>query len=521
MKSIIISGLIITLFLFPLSILLFVRANHELPTTRKILVQESTGKELAERYCQMCHMFPEPELLDKTTWANKVLPNMGMRLGIRSEGENPFTGMDATTVNVAKYLNIYPDSALVSKQDWQKIVEYYERVAPRNLPKQDRTFQNNKGIFPFEGKCITIDDNPLPQITLLKYDLKSSALYVGDYLNLYVLDGAGNVNKKWKLNSPASFVEIDGNKAPLILTLGKLGPTDQRSGTLSKLIEGESSTNTEVAFPNLGRPVNFATADLNMDNKKDIVICNFGNYGGKLSWFADMDQSKEHVLKNMPGATRVEIRDLNGDNKPDLIVLMAQAFEQIIIFYNKGNGEFEEKPVLQFNPAHGTSYFELADFNQDGFEDLLVTNGDNRDISAIDKPYHGIRVYLNDGHDNFMESFFYPMYECSKAMARDFDNDGDLDIVAISFTNGYSSLKNPKESFVYLSNNGELNFSSSFSPDENHGKWLTMEVADFNKDGLLDVVLGAYIFSFSELGNVMAATNVYSFPQLKFYYSKP
>src|SRR4029077_17021836 len=40
------------------------------------------GKELAGKYCQSCHLLPEPFLADKKTWLNGILPNMGPRLGI-------------------------------------------------------------------------------------------------------------------------------------------------------------------------------------------------------------------------------------------------------------------------------------------------------------------------------------------------------------------------------------------------------------------------------------------------------
>ena len=166
--------------------------------------------------------------------------------------------------------------------------------------------------------------------------------------------------------------------------------------------------------------------------------------------------------------------------------------------------------MLQFPPSYGMSYFELVDFNKDGFPDILLTNGDNWDYSAIAKNYHGVRLYLNDGKDNFKESWFYPLYGAAKALARDFDNDGDLDIAATSF---YSDLDNPQHGFIYLANDGKMNFKAFSTPLAASGKWLTMEAADFDHDGDMDIILGSYFQSMGEMTKLIFK-GVMTFPQL-------
>jgi hypothetical protein len=459
----------------------------------------------------MCHLFPEPSLLDKNTWENSVLPNMGMRLGILTNGADPFEDLDPIDESIVRNLNIYPNEPLILKDDWDKIVDYYVQNAPIALgPKPDNVIVE-KEVMPFKSQFITIGDSKLPKVSLLTFNKASSELYIGDNTNLYVLKNTGEISNSWVLNSPASHIEFNENSDPLLLTIGKFRPSDQKLGRLSNLKISKNSLGKGVAIPQLPRPVYFATGDLNGDHKKDAVVCSFGNYGGKLSWFDDFEPSREHILSSLPGARMVAIKDLNGDQKPDIVALMAQAYEQVSIYYNKGQGEFEEAKALEFSPVHGVSYFELADFNNDGFEDIVLANGDNWDYSNVDKPYQGLRIYLNDGQNNFKETFFYPMFGCSKAVARDFDNDGDLDIVAASF---YADLKDPKESFVYLSNNGNMEFRASFHPDAVYGKWLTMEVADFNGDNRLDVMLGSFIFNFNEMAKVVASTGITSFPQV-------
>jgi len=89
---------------------------------------------------------------------------------------------------------------------------------------------------------------------------------------------------------------------------------------------------------------------------------------------------------------------------------------------------------------------------------------------------------------NFKEAFFYPLNGAYKCIAADFDGDGDLDIAAISFFPDYD--KSPEESFVFLENQGGLQFRAHTFPDCYRGRWLTMDAGDLDGDGDLDIVLG-------------------------------
>lgn len=501
-----------------LTLFLFSFLNRNIATIEYTLVattedKQDKGKKLAAVYCATCHKLPDPKFLDIATWKNNVLPNMGLRLGLKIDGQRWDTDMDAIEASLVKELNIYPEYPLITEQDWELVKNYYLNNAPKKLPSITRAERTFETLFPFNAQTIGIGDSKLPQVSLLRYDTISSKLYIGDFKNLFVLDNKGSVVNTFTLDSPASHLDFDANGNPILLTLGKLSPSDQALGNLYRL-EEVSGKGAETLFSSLKRPVNFELEDLNADGKQDLVLCSFGHYGGKLSWFDNFDRSKEYVLNTLPGTRKVEISDINKDGKPDIVALMTQAKEQVTIYYNMGDNSFEEKTVLDFDAVNGTSYFELADFNSDGHQDIMVTNGDNRDYSSIDKPYHGIRIFLNDGKDTFMESFFYPMYDCGKAVARDFDNDGDLDIIGASLYSEYTSNRNARESIVYLQNNGNMDFSPSYMKIPVHGNWLTMEVADFNGDNRLDVLLGTFIYNIQEMMSVSMNTGVTTFPQV-------
>jgi hypothetical protein len=139
-----------------------------------------------------------------------------------------------------------------------------------------------------------------------------------------------------------------------------------------------------------------------------------------------------------------------------------------------------------------------------------MTNGDNWDLSPIRKNYHGVRIFTNDGKNHFNQTYFFPIYGASKAIASDFDQDGDVDIAAISF---YDDPEHPEDGFVYLENKGNMNFQPLVSTETGNGKWLTMEVCDFDKDGDQDIILGSYFHKALDVTSIVMKSGT-SLPQI-------
>ena len=304
----------------------------------------------------------------------------------------------------------------------------------------------------------------------------------------------------------------------LACNIGILHPNNGKSG-MGEVInidsQGRMQQDDIPLFDSLRRPVQLTSADLNSDGKADYMVCEFGNLIGALSWMENSGDNKfkRHVLRDFPGAIKAYINDYDHDGAPDIWALFSQGEEGIFLFTNKDNGEFESKQVLRFPPAYGSSYFELTDFNKDGYPDIVYTCGDNADYSVVFKPYHGVYVFLNDKTNHFNQKYFFPINGCYKAIARDFDNDGDLDIAAISFFADYE--RQPEEGFVYLKNEGNLNFSPYGIPEAQFGRWLTMDAGDIDGDGRLDLVLGNFTLGSSALKSMTNAARTLPFIILK------
>jgi hypothetical protein len=292
------------------------------------------------------------------------------------------------------------------------------------------------------------------------------------------------------IESPTSQLLIEKDGLLKVLRMGIMDPNDQKKGSLISL--DFKTKETKVLIDSLKRPVFFERKDINNDGLEDYIICAFGNYTGELSVYHNLgnNQFKKNTINPQPGTRKVEIRDVDKDGNPDIIALIAQADEKVVLFLNKGDFKFQPKILARFPSVYGSSYMEVIDFNKDGYFDLVCTNGDNADFSVITKPYHGVRILLNDGKNNFTQFWFYPMPGASEVKARDFDLDGDVDLAVISF---FPNFKNNPESFLYFENRGN-DFEVKSTPLGNAGRWLRMECVDVDSDGDQDLLLSALNF---------------------------
>jgi len=444
--------------------------------------QVDRGRELSHIYCKSCHEYPEPSLIDKQTWVKRVLPEMAKQFKLES-----FFG---------KY-GVTPLST-IAPADFEDIIAFYKKEAPEKLLSPKSPSVSDWAIFSLEKpKNVSRAEGDDANTTLLAYNPNDKKLYSGDMRNnFYRWNENLEPSLVAKMSTPAVganfYSNATGKNLALITCIGILNPNDLLKGSIANIDLEKNGATPGVVADSLPRPVQTISADFNKDGLLDYVTCGFGRNVGGLYLFT---QQKDHhykktVIRAAPGSEQMVTGDFNNDGYPDLMCLFAQADEGIWLFLNDNKGGFIAKNILHFPPIYGSSSFQLVDFNHDGKPDILYTCGDNSDLSPVLKPYHGVYIFTNQGNWQFKQTFFYHIDGSTKAMAADFDHDGDLDIATIAYFPDFRD--DPKEGFVYLEQTMPNQFKAHEIPVSDEGRWLTMEVADLDNDGYPDVILGNF-----------------------------
>lgn len=456
------------------------------------LNEEARAASLYEEYCGACHQVPDPQSLSKKLWATQVLPEMGARLGIQVGDYNPVKGIGIEESFFIEQSGIYPKQPLLSESQWAAIYNYVLEMAPDSLPVDTNRKSRSLPLEQFVSRGIAIDKLNGAQVTAL-YPTAADAKW-----NIGTRSGEWY---QWSLSDSSNLVYLFSSavsgfdhrrEEDLILEMGYMNPSDIPRGKLWRFQNGKRSVLAEGLY----RPVFVESLDINDDGTMEYLICEFGNRVGMLSLLEwDGTTYRKKALISQPGMIRIQLADMNQDGREDIVVLAGQGDEGIYLLFNQGDGRFSLQHPIRLPPIYGSSWFEIFDYEGDGDLDIAIVNGDNADFTYALKPYHGFRLFLNDGDNEFEEVYFFPIYGATRLIARDFDRDGDPDFAIAALFPDFDH--NPQESFLYLENQdpASFKFQSYTSTATMAGHWLVMETADVDQDDDLDIVLGSYVGS--------------------------
>jgi hypothetical protein len=405
------------------------RRQPQLPITLEPVPVLQSDDEHVRRFCSSCHRYPDPDTFPRSAWKHEV--------------ERGF--------------QFFEKSGLpLSPPPFDLAVQHFESRAPESLPQPIFSPPAVPAQASFERVAWDLpakDVTPgIAGVTVarLKEDgrpeLIASDMRHGHVLALCPSDPTPAWRTLARLKHPcrSEVVDLDGDgiRDLLVADLGSFLPTDRKCGSVVWLRGAADGSFTPFTLlEGVGRVADVRAADFRGTGRRDLVVAVFGwNQTGELLFLENRTEDwarprfEPRVVDARHGTINVPVTDLDGDGRPDFVALIAQEHETVVGFLNRGGGKFEPRPLdVGDHPGLGSSGIELVDLDGDGDLDILCTNGDVLDQPYLLKPYHGIRWLENQGGMKYEPHRITAMYGVHRAVAADFDGDGDPDILAVAF----------------------------------------------------------------------------------------
>ncbi len=463
-------------------------------TTKTTQETEQHTEQQIIAFCGGCHALPKPASFPQSAWYDEVK-----------------RGFDFYHQSARKDLSPPPVQA---------VVEYFRSRAPKLLVIPNPDSEPGVSRLRFRSSELVL---PKSAETSKPAAVSFVCQWPGDEKNspgLLVSDMAGGGVWHWHpfagdraprqvalLHNPAvaRLVDLNENGEPdlVVADLGSFLPADHDRGRVVWLPDVGAGSPAQPVTPlieGLGRVADVQPADFDGDGDTDLVVAEFGwHKTGRVVWLRNDGDAKSprfelQVLDPRPGAIHVPVTDLNHDGRPDVVALISQEFEVIEAFLNRGDGAFDKVRVhAADDPSFGSSGMQLIDLDGDGDQDVLSVNGDTFDSKLL-KPYHGIQWLENKGEFPFVPHRLTAMPGVHRALAGDLDGDGDLDIVAgalLPTANFEEAASLKLDSLIWLEQRAPGEFVRH-SIETANCVHATLELADFDGDGDLDIVTGSF-----------------------------
>lgn len=258
-------------------------------------------------------------------------------------------------------------------------------------------------------------------------------------------------------------MDNDGDLDIIVSSMSVVFPNNDKIGAIF-ILENDGNTQfvPHLIIENIDRVVDVRAADFDGDGMLDLAVGQFGYDQGEVRWMRNTGlwEFESEVLLSLSGTINVCVADFDGNGALDFAALVSQQWEEIHLFLNDGTGRFTSKVVWgSTNEDYSCSGMTLTDLNRDGRADLLFSNGDGfgPNPEPGPKPWHGIQWLENKGNGFFQFHRIGDLGGAYSPIGLDFDEDGDMDVVALSSFNDWNKPK--AISMAWYENDGNYRFT--------------------------------------------------------------
>ena len=173
-------------------------------------------------------------------------------------------------------------------------------------------------------------------------------------------------------------------------------------------------------------PSALVLGDFNRDGLQDLAVAAENMDAAVLLLGRGNGIFRAAILHNVSGGpSNIDRADFNGDRILDLAVIN-QRDSSVSILLGNGNGSFITATELDLEATSDVYGLVVIDLNQDGHQDLIVSNNADDSIS----------IFLGQGDGFFQEQDMISVdvdSSPSSIVAVDFNNDGRLDLAVSNF----------------------------------------------------------------------------------------
>jgi hypothetical protein len=316
-----------------------------------------------------------------------------------------------------------------------------------------------------------------------------------------------NYDSGGQLAEMVAVADLNGDGKPDLVVANCCGGPSGAGAVGVLLGNGDGTFQPVTVYDPGGSPLSVVVGDLNGDGKPDVILANYGCAATNSPCVSVLLGNGDGTFKpsvvyasgGAPWASGpglyipLMLADLNHDKKMDVIVvaqsnLEGQTYGDGLVGVLLGNGDGTLRPVALYDTG---GFFAmaavLADVNGDGHPDMVVANcaptgfsncGGNGTLGVLlgksDGTFHPVQTYTRSGS-----------FEAALAVA-DVSGDGHPDLLVANCVD--DNCGGPGTVDVLLGN-GDGSFRPATTYSSGGAEARSIEVADLNGDGKLDLVI--------------------------------